>query len=122
MNTTGYEKTLRPVMSADELVRLYGIKRNGPIDPERLDEIAAACAAVFDIADGDELMGLVVDAGAIAADLAQPIGVRRLAATVALAAESRHEKGTCDWDRALDWLEAGEYLNYERTVANATHT
>lgn len=114
MNTAGYPTTLRPVLTADGLVRRFALAAcRGRVSGARLEAIASAAAAVFDIFDEQELIGLVVDCGAIAADLDQPLGVKRLAATVALAAESAHDEGACTWDRALDWLVAGEYLHYE---------
>jgi hypothetical protein len=111
VNTAGYMKTRRKVLTADELVETFGLSGYTPAD--RLDEVAAAAAAVFEVPDDEELVGLWADCSAIAADLAQPFGVRRLAATVALAAESAHGQGATDWDRALDWVAAAEAL-YQR--------
>ena len=104
----------RAVLSAAQLVELFGVERHGPIRPNALDEVAAVAASAFDELDTEELIGLRVDCSAIAADLEQSLGVRRLAASVALAAESGISRTPVDWDRVLDWISAGEQLHYER--------
>ncbi len=102
-------------MTATQLVETFGVK--GRWDPRRgdLDELARRAAAVFDLFDPDEAAAVYVDASEIAAALDRLLGVRRLAATVARAAESRCTDGVTDWDRALDWIEAAEKLASERT-------
>jgi hypothetical protein len=118
VNTTGSVRERRPVLSAAEMVGLFGCTGgNRPLRDGELEEIASRAAAVFDPLDAAELVGLWADCSAIAADLDQALGVRRLAATVALAAESAHDDGQVSWDRALDYIAAGEYLNYEQREA-----
>jgi hypothetical protein len=114
---TGSVRERRPALSAAEMVSLFGrTGGNRPLRDGELEEIASHAAAVFDPLDAAELIGLWADCSAIAADLDQPIGVRRLAACVALCAEEAHD-GQVSWDRALDYIAAGEYLNYEQREA-----
>ncbi len=113
MNTTGYVKTLRPFMDAEELVALYGsIRPTRPVG-DILEELAAAGVRMFDIGDEEEKVGTYHDASVIAADLSQPLRVRRLAATVARCAEAAIEQGMCSFDLALDWMIASEKFHIE---------
>jgi len=106
VNTADYEKNLRPAMSVGELLEMFGgwpaHERAVPIVAEVFEEIPA-----------EELVGVVVDAGEIAADLDQPAGVRRLEACVASVAESALG-GLADWDAVCDLLEASNRNRREK--------
>lgn len=115
MNLADHPKTLRPVLSADEMVELFTVApARRALSEELLERLAAIGAEMFERPEPEVQVGFYVDCSAIAADMEQPIGVRRLAATVALAFESAHDEGCTSWDRVLDWLEASEYLHHER--------
>ena len=98
MKLTGYTKTWRPAMSAETLVRLFGRW------PDRDESIPALAGALEDF-EPDELAGLVADASKIAASLGDRPGVRRLAACVAIVAESVLRDGLADWDAVHDLIE-----------------
>jgi hypothetical protein len=116
VNLGGYPKTLRPVLTAEEMVELFGgLRARGPVSEELVERLAATGAEMFEHPDPEVQVGFYVDCSAIAADLEQPIGVRRLAATLALAFESAHDDGSTSWERVLDWLIASEYLHDERS-------
>jgi hypothetical protein len=116
MNTAGYTRERRPAMSAGHLIRLFGFP--GRWDPARgdLDELARCAASYFDVLGDDEAVGIAVDASEIAAALDQPLWVRRIAAGVARACESRAVDGFTDWEKALDWVEACEHADNERKL------
>jgi hypothetical protein len=106
--------SLRPMLSAEEMVEMFSVQpARGPISEEWLERIAPAGAAMFECMDPEVQVGFYADCSAIAADMEQPIGVRRLAATVALAFESAHDDGSTSWERVLDWL---ELLHRERNT------
>jgi hypothetical protein len=117
VNVSGYPTERRPALSADELVDLFGIPAGGRVTPE-------AVAVMADCLEGlDELVlvGLVVDAGELAADLEQPASVRRLAAGLASACESAVTASLCDWDAVWDMLEAGKAARRTRTERKGWH-
>jgi hypothetical protein len=116
MKLADYPASPRPVLSAEEMVELFGgLRARGPISEELVERLAATGAEMFERPDPEVQVGFYVDCSAIAADLEQPIGVRRLAATLALAFESAHDDGSTSWERVLDWLIASECLHYERS-------
>jgi hypothetical protein len=80
MNLDAYPPTLRPVLSAAQLLDLFA---RWPPRPECISLLAET----FEAFEDDELAGLVVDCGALAGDLEQPPKVRELAAHVAVIAE-----------------------------------
>jgi hypothetical protein len=116
MNTAGYTRERRLAMTAEHLLRLFDLP--GRYDPTRgdLSELASRAAEVFDILDPDEAVAIAVDASEIAAALDQPLWVKRIAATVARACESRCEDGFTSWDVALDWCESLEHSDSERKL------
>ena len=65
-------------------------------------------AEMFEEILEEELVGIVADAGEIAADLDQPAHIRRLAAAVACVGESTLESGLADWDAVCDLLETSD--------------
>jgi hypothetical protein len=117
VNVSAYPTTRRAAMTPSELVTLWSFR--GRCDPSRTDlaELARLASSVWDVLDDDEHVAVYVDASEIAGSLAQPLRVRRLAAAVARCAEAAAERGMCDFDTALDWVEASEWFHIEAARA-----
>jgi hypothetical protein len=103
MNTASYPETVRPFLDADRLAGLFAV-RAAPTS-EALELLAETIEALPD----DELVGLAVDAGRVAADLDVIPEARALAACTARAAETAHD-GLCNWDALVGLLDAGRAL------------
>jgi hypothetical protein len=100
VNSAGHTPTLRRVLTPQRMVELFTVRRVGT------EDAPAILAEVFESFDDDELVGLVIDAGALAGDLNQPPGIRRLAASLACVAESALT-GLTSWDALYDLIDAG---------------
>jgi hypothetical protein len=114
MASEGCTPRLRPVLSAQGLVRLFASSprksdsaRSGK---PQASNVLLEASEVFESMADDELVGLYTDASVVAADLAQTPGVRRLAACVAVVAESART-GFCSWDALLGLADAARALN-----------
>ena len=114
MNTSSYPKSLRPVLTAEGLVSTFDPWGDARLDRSNRLEVVAS---VFENIDREELVGLVVDGSALAGELDQPPVIRRLAATVAVVAESALT-GSTDWDAVVDLADAASAVNNTKRNSN----